>query len=304
MEYKESINEQLRECKICPRGCGINRYSDYGLCGANDKVRAAKAFLHQWEEPCISGEKGSGTVFFTGCNLKCVYCQNYEISQGEVGKEIGIERLSDIMLELMEQGAENINFVTPTPYALHIIEAVRLAKGRGLNVPIVYNTSGYETIETIKLLAGTVDIYLPDVKYFSEKYSTKYSSAPDYFEHCSIAVMEMLKQVGLPSFDDRVMMKKGVLIRHMVLPDLLEESKKILRWISESIGPKAHVSLMAQYTPLFKANEFEDINRKLDDWEYEYIVDYFFKLGLENGFIQEHSSATSEYVPCFNLSGI
>ncbi|MFZ5353114.1 MAG: radical SAM protein [Bacillota bacterium] len=294
----------LKNCMLCPRKCGINRYEGKGCCGADENITAAKAFLHQWEEPCISGENGSGTIFFTCCNLRCIFCQNYEISQNMHGKSISIERLAEIMLELQGQGAENINFVTPTPYILHIVEAVSTARRSGLTIPTVYNTSGYETIEALKLLEGIIDIYLPDLKYYSERYSKRYSNAEDYFMHASNAVLEMTRQVGLPVFDERGIMKKGVLVRHMIMPDMLEDSKSILRWIRDNIGEKAYISLMSQYTPLYRAKDYEEINRKLDDWEYEYIVDYFFKLGLENGFIQEYSSASSEYVPDFNLSGI
>ncbi len=296
--------DKLKSCTICPRRCGINRYESPGFCGVGDKVIVSKAFLHQWEEPCISGQSGSGTIFFSGCNLKCVYCQNHKISQEGYGKEISIERLSEIMLELQEKGAANINLVTPTPHALHIAEAVRAAKERGLSIPIVYNTNGYETVETIEALNGIVDIYMPDIKYYSDKYSKKYSNVKDYFDITTKAVMAMYEQVGFPVFDESGLMKRGLLIRHMILPDLLEDTKHILRWIRDNMGEQAYVSLMCQYTPMYEASAYEEINRKLDEWEYEYIIDYFFKLGLENGFIQEHSSAVKDYVPDFDLGGV
>lgn len=296
--------ESLKRCNICPISCGTDRTVRKGPCGAGNKPIVSKAFLHQWEEPCISGEKGSGTIFFSGCNMHCVFCQNHDISQEGFGKTITVDRLAEIMLELQNQGAANINLVTPTPHVLHIIQAVKLAKEKGLNLPIVYNTNSYETIETIEMLKGTVDIYLPDIKYYNDKYAVKYSKAKDYFNHASTAVKAMLEQAGYPKFDENGMMKKGVLIRHLIMPDLLDDSKNILRWIRDNLGEQAYVSLMCQYTPMYSAAKFEEINRKLDDWEYEYIVDYFFKLGLENGFVQDYSSATAEYTPAFDLSGV
>ena len=298
------MQEILRNCKICPRQCGVNRFEKAGVCGAGAEVLAAKAFLHQWEEPCISGEKGSGTIFFSGCNMKCVFCQNHEISQEHYGKEISIERLTEIMLELQQQGAVNINFITPTPYALHIIKAVSIARQNGLVLPIVYNTNGYESIETIEMLKGTVDIYLPDIKYCSDSYAIKYSNAKDYFSHATKAVLAMFEQVGYPVFKNDGIMQKGVLIRHLILPELLDDSKRILRWIKDNLGEHAYVSLMCQYTPMFSASKYDEINRKLDEWEYDLVIDCFFEIGLENGFVQEHSSATSDYIPDFDLTGI
>lgn len=294
----------LKNCQICPKKCLANRLSHTGSCGAGSQIRAAKAFLHQWEEPCLSGEKGSGTIFFSGCNLNCLFCQNYRISQEYSGKEISTDRLAEIMLALQQQGAANINLVTPTPYAVHIIQAVSTAKQKGLNIPVIYNTNGYDTVETVKMLEGTVDIYLPDIKYYSDAYAFKYSNVKNYFHYATQAVMAMVEQVGHPVFDDKGMMKKGVLIRHLVLPDLLDDTKKILKWIKDNLGEQAFVSLMCQYTPLFNASKSEQINRKLDEWEYDLIIDYFFEIGLENGFVQEHSSATSDYVPDFDLSGL
>ncbi len=296
--------KNLNSCTICPIKCGTDRTKRKGPCNAGDKVIVAKAFLHQWEEPCISGVKGSGTIFFSGCNLHCVFCQNHDISQEGFGKEISILRLSEIMLELQAEGAENINLVSPTPYVLHIIEAVKVAKSKGLNLTIVYNTNGYETVETIEMLRGTVDVYLPDIKYYTDKYAVKYSKAKDYFSYTSCAVLAMITQVGYPMFDEKGLIKKGVLIRHMIMPELLADSKNILHWIRDSLGEKAYVSLMCQYTPMYNADKHEEINRKLDDWEYEYIIDYFFKLGLENGFVQDFSSAVTDYVPNFDLNGV
>lgn len=298
------MNNILKSCRICPRQCGIDRYAGRGACGAGASVSAAKAFLHRWEEPCITGEKGSGTIFFTGCNMSCVFCQNHEISRGGAGKEISTVRLAEIMLELQSRGAENINLVSPTPYAQHIVEAAAAARWKGLSIPIVYNTNGYETVETIEMLKGTVDIYLPDIKYCSGSYAAKYSKTGDYFKYASEAVKAMLDQVGYPVFDERNVMQKGVLIRHLILPDLLEDSKKILKWIRDNLGKEIYVSLMCQYTPMHNACRYEEINRRLEEWEYDMIIDYFFRIGLENGFAQEHSSAEAGYVPDFDLSGI
>lgn len=295
---------KLQSCELCPRKCHIDRTQQKGSCGVGEDLVIAKAFLHQWEEPCISGKTGSGTIFFTGCNLHCIFCQNYNISQEYFGIEVTTQRLVEIMLELQAQGAVNINFVTPTSYALHIIKAVAIAKENGLTLPIVYNTNGYEAVETIEMLKGTVDIYLPDFKYFNETYALKYSKAPSYFDHTSNAILAMINQVGYPVFDDTGIMKKGVLIRHMIMPEMLDDSKNILRWVKSTLGPQAYVSLMCQYTPMYKSIMCEEINRKLDDWEYEYIIDFFFKIGLENGFVQDYSSATTEYIPIFDLTGI
>jgi putative pyruvate formate lyase activating enzyme len=298
------MKELLKNCKICPRGCGANRFISKGACGAGSEIMAAKAFLHQWEEPCISGTHGSGTIFFSGCNMKCVFCQNHDISQQGFGKAITVERLAEIMLELQNKGASNINLVTPTPYALHIIEAVALAKRHGLALPIVYNTNGYETAEMIEMLKDTVDIYLPDIKYFSPVYSSRYSGVSDYFAVASKAVLSMYNQAGYPEFDEAGMLTKGLLIRHLALPGLTEDSSQIFKWIRESIGKYAYVSLMCQYTPMYKAFSFEEIDRKLSSEEYERVIESFFEAGLENGFMQEAESATSRYTPVFDLLGI
>jgi putative pyruvate formate lyase activating enzyme len=298
------MQEILKNCKICPRQCGINRFEKTGVCGADAEVLAAKAFLHQWEEPCISGEKGSGTIFFSGCNMKCVFCQNHEISQGYLGKEITIDRLAEIMLELQAAGAANINFVSPTPYAIHIIKAVSIAKQMGLNLPIVYNTNGYETVETIEMLKGTVDVYLPDVKYFNDSYSLIYSGVSNYFKQASKSVIAMYDQVGYPEFGENGMIRKGLIIRHLILPGLIEDSKKIFKWIRENIGKYAYVSIMCQYTPMYKSHVYEEINRKISSIEYDDVLNYFLEAGLENGFMQELESASADYTPDFDLLGI
>lgn len=302
------MQDILKSCKICPRQCGINRFVRTGVCGAGAEVLAAKAFLHKWEEPCISGEKGSGTIFFSGCNMKCVFCQNHEISQNTsgalLGKDISTGRLAEIFLQLQDQGAHNINLVSPSPYALHIIEAVRKAKADGLHLPIIYNTNGYELRETIEALNGIVDVYLPDIKYFSDSYSMKYSGISGYFKQASKAVEAMHEQVGYPEFDKNGMIRKGLIIRHLVLPGLGEDSKIIFKWLRENIGKYAYVSIMCQYIPTHRSNEYEEINRKVSLTEYEKVLDYFFEAGLENGFMQEIQAASSDYTPNFDLLGI
>ena len=290
--------EQLEKCEICPHKCGINRNNNQiGRCKSKDTVKIALYSTHDFEEPCISGEKGSGTVFFSNCNMNCVFCQNYEISQLGKGKEITIEELADIFLKQQEKNVENINLVTPTSYAYQIIEAIKIAKNKGLRLPIVYNTNGYENIETIRALEGFVDIYLPDLKYADNKLAMEYSKVNNYFEIATEAIKEMIKQVGVPKFDENGLMKKGVLIRHLVLPNCIENSKKALGWIKENLPNDIYVSVMAQYFPTYKAKEDEKINRKLTFEEWNKIEDFIQEIGIENGFIQELGEHEEEYVP-------
>lgn len=257
--------ELLESCKLCPRNCGANRLNGKrGFCGAGDKIRVARAALHYWEEPCISGDIGSGTVFFSHCTLKCVFCQNYNISQCEWGKEIYIERLAEIFIELQEKGALNINLVTPTHYVAQIIEAIKIAKSNGLKLPIIYNSSGYEKVETIKLLKGYIDVYLPDMKYFDTKYSSKYSKAKDYFKYAKEAIDEMVNQVGEVKFDENGIVQSGVIIRHLMLPGLLFDSKKIIDYIYNTYGDKVYISIMNQYTPLDNVKKYPEINKPLN----------------------------------------
>ena len=294
----------LKSCYLCPRKCAINRLNGIlGYCNAGLNVRVAKAMLHTWEEPCISTGKGSGTVFFSNCNLSCVFCQNYDISQGHKGMDISIDRLVDIYLELQDKGASNINLVSPTHYVPQIIESLSLAKGKGLKLPIIYNSNGYENVKTLRYLNGYIDIYLPDIKYYSNKFAVKYSNVKDYFKHASSAVLEMFSQVGSPVFEGNAI-KRGLIIRHLLLPGLLSESKKILDWITESLPKSVYVSLMSQYTPVYKAGSFPEINRKVSQKSYEWLVDYFLSLGLENGFMQEMDSADTIYTPEFNFDGV
>ncbi|SNV74510.1 radical SAM protein [Clostridium cochlearium] len=296
----------LNQCRLCPRECNVNRLTgEVGYCGASEKLMVSRAALHFWEEPCVSGENGSGTVFFSNCNLKCVFCQNHCISQENLGIEISIERLSEIFLELEENGANNINLVTPTHYAPQIIEALKLSKANGLNIPILYNSNGYDSLDTLKALDGYIDVYLPDLKYYNSKYSLKYSMAKDYFEKASIAIEEMYRQVGKPVFDENGIIKKGIIIRHLMLPGLLFDSKKILDYIHKTFGNNVYISLMNQYTPMFKASNYPEINRKLNEKHYNSIIDYALDLGIKNAFIQESESSSEEFVPDFkSFTGI
>lgn len=297
--------ELLESCKLCPRNCGANRLNKkVGFCGALDTVKVARAALHYWEEPCISGNVGSGTVFFSHCTLKCVFCQNYNISQCEWGKEITIERLSEIFLELQEKGALNINLVTPTHYVPQIIEALKIAKSKGLKLPIIYNSSGYEKVETIKLLKGYIDVYLPDIKYFDSKYSSKYSKANSYFEFALEAIKEMVNQVGEVEFNKDGIIKKGVIIRHLMLPGLLFDSKKIIDSIYKNFGDKVYISIMNQYTPLENVEKYPELNKSLNKKHYDSIIDYALNIGVKNGFIQEDGTDKESFIPLFNFEGV
>ena len=295
--------KELENCTICPHQCGANRNKgQLGRCKAKDTVKIALYSIHFFEEPCISGEKGSGTIFFSNCNLNCIYCQNYEISQLGKGKEYTIEQLADIMLKQQNLGVANIELVTPTSYVPQIIEAIKIAKKNGLNIPIVYNTNSYEKIETLKMLDGYIDIYLPDLKYADDKLGKKYSNINQYFEIATKAIQEMRRQVGTAIFDSNGMMKKGVIIRHLVLPNYIENSKEVLKWLKENIHPEDYISIMAQYFPTYLAKQDKFINRKLTTKEWEEIENYIDKLDFKNGFIQELGEHEEEYVPNFDLS--
>lgn len=292
--------EELIKCDICPNKCKVNRIKgEIGLCKANDKVKIALASLHYFEEPCISGEKGSGTVFFSNCNMKCKFCQNYKISAEGKGKEITVEELADTFLNIQEQGANNINLVTPTIYAYQIIEALNIAKSKGLEIPIVYNSNGYESIETLKKLDGYIDVYLPDLKYYYDDIAFKYSGVKNYFEHATEAIKEMYNQVGAPQFDENGIIQKGVIIRHLVLPNNIDNSKQVLKWIKENIDKRVYVSIMVQYFPCYKAKEMEDLNRKLTQKEYEEMENFVYDLDIEYGYIQELGEHEEDYVPNF-----
>lgn len=292
------------ECKLCPRECGADRTKEKGFCGAGDKAVVARASLHKWEEPCVSYKNGAGTVFFSGCNLHCCFCQNNKISNELFGKEISDEELGDIFLRLQDMGADNIDLVTPTHFVPNIINALDMVKSK-LSVPVVYNCGGYESVKTIDILNGYIDIYLPDMKYFSSEISAKYSNAPDYFEKSSEAVLEMIKQTGELKFNDEGGLLKGTVIRHMVLPSHRHDSMEIIRWIAENTSPEnVLVSIMNQYTPFeFISDEYPELKRRVTKMEYNSVVNLAAELGI-NGFTQQKSSASQEYVPDFDLSGI
>ena len=292
--------EELSSCTICPHNCKVNRNNgQIGRCRSGNKVKIALASVHNYEEPCISGKNGSGTIFFSNCNLSCMYCQNYKISQLGKGYELSVEELADIMLEQQEKGVNNINLVTPTMYAYQIIEAIKIARKNGLNIPIVYNTNGYENVKTIQDLNGYIDIYLPDLKYYSNELSKKYSKVDNYFKYTTEAIKEMYRQVGCPVFDENGIIQKGLIIRHLVLPNHLQNSKHVLKWIKENMPEDTYVSVMAQYFPTYKAKEDDLINRKLTKKEYKEIEEFLYTLDLRNGYMQELGEHEEEYVPDF-----
>ena len=291
-------------CNLCPRNCNTNRDEKCGYCGVTNTVKISRAALHFWEEPCISAENGSGTVFFSGCNMGCVYCQNQNISYGAFGKEISIQRLADIFIELQNQGAHNVNLVTPAHYAPQIVTAVEVAKNNGLKVPVVYNTSSYEKVESINSLAGTVDVYLPDFKYISSELAQKYSHCADYPQTAKAAIDAMIKQVGPCVFDEEGVIQKGVIVRVLVLPDYADEAKKIIEYLYTTYGDDIYISIMSQYTPCTNLEKYPEINRKLTQQEYDDVVDFAVELGLENGFLQEGEAASESFIPPFDLSGV
>jgi putative pyruvate formate lyase activating enzyme len=280
----------------------VNRALCAGRCKATDKVKIALASVHNYEEPCISGTKGSGTIFFSNCNLNCIYCQNYEISQNGFGKEITVEHLADIFLNQQSKGVHNINLVSPTIYTVQIIEAIKIAKNKGLVIPIVYNSGGYDSVETLKLLEGYIEVYLPDFKYSSNDLGFKYSKIKNYFDVVKPALNEMYRQVGSPVFDDDGIIKKGMIIRHMILPNNIKNTKGVLDNIKELFGTDIYISIMAQYFPTYLAKQTEDLNRKINKRELKSVEEYMFKLNFENGYIQELGTHEEEYVPNFDLS--
>lgn len=295
----------LERCTLCYRNCAINRFQgNLGFCGSSQKVKIARVSLHHWEEPCISGTKGSGTVFFSNCNLKCVYCQNHAISSQGVGREVSIERLSEIFLEQQDRGAHNINLVTPTHFVPQIVEALKLAKSNGLNIPIVYNTNSYENIETIRSMNGIVDIYLPDLKYFKDEYAIKYSNAPNYFLTASSSIEEMFSQVGETQFNEEGIMKKGVIVRHLMLPGLLFDSKKIVDYLFNTFKDSIYLSLMNQYTPTYKTCKYPEINRPISQKHYEALIQYCLSLGISKAFIQGEGTVSKSFIPEFDFRGI
>ncbi len=298
-------------CTLCPRRCGTDRTKAAGFCGCSSQLTAARAALHHWEEPCISGLSGSGTVFFTGCTLRCCFCQNHSISQEMLGTALTSRRLADIFLELQEQGAHNINLVTATQHLPHVVQALDRVRHR-LHIPVVFNCGGYEREETILSLKDYVDVWLPDLKYFSSRLSDRYSGAKDYFSVASRAILQMIRQAGPPRFYTYAcdsgscqLMSRGVLIRHMVLPGQREDSIRLLRWMADTL-PKHqyHISLLSQYTPFYKSQQYPELNRRITSYEYQKVVDAAMELGLDQGFLQEKSSAREEYTPPFDLEGL
>lgn len=313
------------ECRLCPRGCPVNRSrGETGVCGQTDRIRVARAALHMWEEPCISGKSGSGAVFFSGCVLHCVFCQNAKIANGNVGKIISKERLAEIFLELQEKGANNINLVTAGQFGPQIIPALEKARCQGLRIPVVYNTSSYENTDTIKSLEGLVDIYLPDLKYKDSALSEKYSHAKDYFPVAEAAIREMYRQVGEPEFyipgkkekifsdaynelcdsEEEILMRKGVIVRHLLLPGCGKDSKEVIAYLLNTYGKNIYISIMNQFTPLSGLEKYPELNRKVTEAEYEEVIDFALSLEIENAFIQEGETAEESFIPDFDLEGV
>lgn len=298
--------EALESCSLCPRNCKVNRnQGEIGICGMKAAPVLSRAALHEWEEGCISGTNGSGAVFFTGCNMRCIFCQNHQIALGQEGIEITEERLAEIFLELQMQGAHNINLVTPTHFVPQICAALEIAKEKGLNLPVVYNTSGYECVKTLKMLEGYVDIYLPDFKYMEETLAKEYSKAPDYPNVAKAAIEEMVRQVGKCVFDEGTgLMKKGVIVRHLVLPGHVANSKKVLEYLFETYGNDIYYSIMSQYTPMPHMSEHPFLKRRITKREYNRVLDFALELGIERAFIQEGQVARESFIPAFDGSGI
>ena len=296
--------DELKKCTLCPRNCGVDRTRSVGFCGANEHIKTARAALHFWEEPCISGTKGSGTVFFSGCNLACRYCQNYEISIGGFGEEITVEQLGNIFLKLQNEGAHNINLVTPTPYFPLIMSAIDLVRDK-MHIPFIANVGGYEKPETIRMLEGYIDIFLTDIKYQLSEISKKYSSAPDYFEFSMNSLAEMISLCGTPIYDEEGIMQSGVIVRHLVLPGFRKDSIGIVKSLADRFGVEGFVlSLMSQYTPNGHLDDYPEINRRITSFEYNSVVDMAWELGFKNAYMQEKTSAKAEYTPQFDLTGV
>ena len=294
------MNDILSKCNLCPRNCGVNRHETIGVCDAGDNIKLAYYSLHRWEEPVISGTNGSGTVFFSHCNLKCIFCQNKKISTGGYGKIISNDRLKEIFLELQKKGAHNINLVTPTPFVPLIADVLQEIKGKELTIPVVYNTSSYENVETIKIMNGLVDIYLADLKYYSNELGLKYSRCSNYFEIASKAIDEMVKQVGTFEIVDDLM-KKGVIVRVLILPGHIEDSKKIIKYLYDKYHDDVIISIMNQYTPIEKL-EYDNLNRKVTDDEYDEVVNYAYDLGVRMAFMQEGETQSESFIPDFDCS--
>lgn len=296
---------KYEDCLLCPRKCGINRRTGQtGVCGVSSEIKVARAALHYWEEPCISGKRGSGAVFFSGCSLHCVFCQNREISDGKAGKVISKERLSDIFMELAVKGANNINLVTPGQYIPDIVWAVNDAKSRGMKLPIIYNTSGYENVTELKLLEGIVDVYLPDFKYMDSTLSARYSRAKDYPSVAKQALSEMVRQQPDVVIDDATgLIQKGVIVRQLLLPGHVNDAKAVLKYLYDTYHDHVYISMMSQFTPI-ALKDYPEINRTVTRREYERLVDYALKIGITNAFIQEGDVAKDSFIPAFDCEGV
>lgn len=301
---KEARDSLLANCQLCPRQCGANRLLGKGACGGGDRAVVAKVSLHPWEEPVLTGEKGAGTVFFSGCSLRCVFCQNYEISHQERGVAVSDEELGRLFLRQQAAGAAVLDLVTPTHYAPQIINGIYFARQEGLSLPVAYNSSGYEAIAALEMLKGSVDVFLPDLKYYDSSLSGQYSGAPDYFAVASGAIEKMVELAGPPVLNDDGIMTGGVLVRHMVLPGARKDSMKLLDWLWSAFGDDIYLSLMSQYTPMYRAREFPKLGRRLTTFEYESVTDYAAGLGFTRCFVQERSSADAAYVPDWNDAGV
>lgn len=293
--------QELESCTLCPRNCKVNRYKSAGVCGASDKIKVAHYGLHMWEEPIISGDSGSGTIFFSYCNLKCIFCQNYKISTGGYGKEITEERLQELCLDLQERGANNINLVTPTHYVPQIVNSIQKIKDKELKIPIVYNTSSYENVSTIKMLDGIIDIYLADLKYYDDNLACNYSHCKDYFHYASLAIYEMVNQVGSFVIENNLM-KRGVIVRILILPGHVEDAKKLVHYLYTTYHDTIIISLMNQYTPLKKFDKYPNLERKVNDQEYQEVIDYALDLGVKHAFIQEGETQSESFIPNFDCS--
>ncbi|MGB4465968.1 MAG: radical SAM protein [Eubacteriales bacterium] len=305
--------DEYKSCTLCPRRCRVNRTrGERGVCGMTDELTVARAALHMWEEPCISGERGSGTVFFTGCPLHCVYCQNAEISceAAGAGKAVDTARLTAIFLELQEKGANNINLVTAGHFTPHVADAIKRAKSQGLTIPVVYNSSGYESYDTLRMLDGLIDVYLPDLKYNDPTVAAKHSGAPDYFDVASRAIDEMVHQTGTPVFADpgcqvdEGIMLRGMIVRHLVLPGHTDDSRRVISYLHERYGNDIYISIMNQYTPMPRVRDYEDLGRALFNYEYSEVVDFAVSIGVKNGFIQEGGTVAESFIPPFNCEGV
>ena len=295
--------EILKNCCLCPRKCGINRYEQKGYCGANNKLKIAHYSLHMWEEPVISGDTGSGTIFFSNCNMKCMYCQNKKISLDGYGKYTSLKRLEEIMMELQDKGANNINLVTPTHYVPQIAKVLKRIKNNTLNIPVVYNTSSYENVGTLMIMNNLVDIYLADLKYYDDELALKYSFCTDYFETATMAIDEMYRQVGGLQVSEDGLLKKGVIVRVLILPGHIEDAKNIINYLYKTFGDSIIISIMNQFTPVNKC-KYDNLNRKVTDDEYNEVIDFVAELGIVNAFVQEGDAAEESFIPDFDKNNI